>query len=150
MFERNADRRSDDEWKQLLVGEERGDRQVSQAALRERHFRIGDIWIVEQRRRVTTLEQRGHPPDGLLASLLHVVQGKRDTQKRERFAPGTERLIELREERMLCDAGEVHLGLLEVGPRMFERIRNDLAAAVEVSVQVFEGGALPYTSIISS
>ncbi len=56
--------------------------------------------------------------------------------------PACERLFELGEQGVLRDAREVHLRLLEVGSSLIQRDGDDLAAAIEVAVQVFELGAL--------
>ena len=115
---------------------------MPQAALRQRHFRVVQVGVVEERRRVAPLEHPRHLAQGLLAGLLQLVQRQVDADEGQRFATGIDRFLELGEKRVLRDTREVDLGLLEVRARVLQRDGDDLGAAIEVAVQVFERRAL--------
>ena len=115
---------------------------MPQAALRQRHLRAVQVGVVEERRRVAPLEHPRHLAQRLLAGLLHVVQRQFDAHEGQRFATRIDRFLELCEQRVLRDTREVDLGLLEVRAGVLQRDGDDLGAAIEVAVQVFERGAL--------
>ena len=115
---------------------------MAQAALRQRHLRAVDVGIIEERRGVTAGEHGCHRAHGLLTGLLHVGQRQFDTHQGQRLAARMERLFELREQGVLRDPREVDLRLLEIRSSLVQCDGNDLAAAIEIAVQVLELGAL--------
>ena len=115
---------------------------MPQAALGQRHLRAVQVGVGEERRRVAPFEHPSHLAQRFLAGLLQLVQRQFDADEGQRFATRIDRFLELGEKRVLRDTREVDLGLLEVRARVLQRDGDDLGAAIEVAVQVFERRAL--------